>query len=316
MHLNKKGFIRGMSIGMTILVITGAGFLGGCTAKEVDKNIDNGTTKPIEQVEAQSKIMSEFDTLLASKAKASAIIESIDKNISKLSKENATIMMSKLEEVQKKDLPQLEEKYYAEAIQAEMQKFYTVDFDLNKLDEIKTAEIKELLTETKAMGYKIETAEGTFFPVMNYEFYKKYSDYVSEDMKEYIEIMARESNETPIKDAALMIDWNEITKRALAQEQFVKNYGSSVKVDAVRELHMRYLTFMLYGANNTPLFSYDTNIMQSEAKDVYTAAVKNNPDTATMQMLGKYMEILDKTNYKFSDEADKFRKAVVEKGLF
>ncbi|MDF2840715.1 MAG: hypothetical protein K0Q99_1487 [Clostridia bacterium] len=315
MKFNKKVLIRGMSIGMSVLVITGAGLLGGCTTKEDNKNIDN-TPKPIEQVDAQSKIMSDFETLIASNPKAAAIIEFIDKNISSLSKENAAKLLAKLEEVQSKDLQGFGEKYYPEAIQSEMQKLYKPDFDLNKLDAVQTAELKDLLIETRNMGYKIETAEGTYFPVMNYEFYKKYSAYVADDIKEYIEIMARESNATPIKDAALIIDWNEIAKRAMAQEQFIKEYSSSIKVDAVKELHKRYLSFMLYGSNNTPLFDYDTKIMNAKAKDTYASAIKDNQDSETMQMLGKYMDILNKTNYKFSDEADTFRKDVVEKGIF
>jgi hypothetical protein len=315
MTFDKKVYIRGLSIGMTILVITGAGLLGGCTAKEGDKNIDN-TPKPIEQVDTQSKIMSDFNTLMGSNPKVVAVIEFIDKNISKASKENAAIMLSRLEEVQKKDLPKLDEKYYDEAIQTELQKVYKPDFDLNKLDEIQDAELKDLLIETRDMGYKVETAEGMYFLVMNYEFYKKYSPYVTEDISEYIEIMARESNVTPIKDAALVIDWNEIVKRAMAQEQFIKTYESSAKFDAIKELQKRYLTFMLYGSNNTPLFSYDTNVMQPEAVDTYLSAVKANKESETMQMLGKYLDILSKTDYKFSDEADKFRKDIVEKGNF
>ncbi|OGO77985.1 MAG: hypothetical protein A2Y23_12080 [Clostridiales bacterium GWB2_37_7] len=312
---NKKVLIRGLSIGMTVLTITGTGLLAGCTVKE-NPNAPTDRPKPIEQVDIQSKILSDFDALLASNPKTDAIIEFIDKNISSMSKENAVMMISKLEEGQKKDLPKLEEKYYSEAIQAELQKIYKPGFDLNKLDEIQAAELKDLLTETRDMGYKIETAEGTYFPVMNYEFYKKYSGNVTEDIKQYIELMAVESNETPIKDAALTIGWDEIIDRALAQEQFIKSYASSAKVDAIKELQKRYLTFILYGSNNTPLFSYETKVMKEEAKTTYTTAVKDNQDSETMQMLGKYLEILSKTDYKFSDTADQFRKDVVEKGIF
>ena len=65
---------------------------------------------------------------------------------------------------------------------------------------------------------------------------------------------------------------------------------------------------MLYGLNNTPLFSYDTKEMDPEAKEVYIKAVKNNSDSELMKLLGGYMEILEKSDYKLSEEADKFRK--------
>ena len=66
--------------------------------------------------------------------------------------------------------------------------------------------------------------------------------------------------------------------------------------------------FILYGLNNTPLFSYDTKTMNPEAKEVYIKAVKDNADSELIKFLGGYMEILEKSDYKLSEEADKFRK--------
>jgi len=51
---------------------------------------------------------------------------------------------------------------------------------------------------------------------------KKYSEYVTEDVKEYINIMAEESNNPPAKDAALVVGWDEVLKRALNQEKVYK----------------------------------------------------------------------------------------------
>lgn len=311
MIFNKKSFLRGLSIAMAALMIIGAGLLAGCTIKETSKNIENIEDKEATQEQQQNKIISDFDTLLKGSPKADAVIKFIDENIAKLSKEDASAMLFKLEEIQKQDLPKLEEKFFPGAIQLEMQKLYEPDFDLNKLAETQDQELKALLIETGDMGYKVETAEGMFFPVMNYEFYKKYSSYVTEDIKEYIELMAVESNATPIKDAGLMIGWDEIIKRALSQEKFIKDYPSSAKVDAIKELQKRYITFMLFGSNNTPLFSYDTKVMMAEAQAVFLKDIEDNKDSELMQMLGKYMEILKKTNYKFSEEAEKFRNDVM-----
>ncbi|MGI6586573.1 MAG: hypothetical protein ACOX3L_11805 [Lutisporaceae bacterium] len=185
---------------------------------------------------------------------------------------------------------------------------YKPEFDLSKLDSIQNAEVKSLIEETKAMGYKAETAEGMFFPIINYEFLKKFSPYAGDDVKDYIDIMAVESNKVPAKDAALVIGWDEVVERALAQEGFIRKHSGSDKVESIKKLQKKYITFMLYGLNNTPLFSYDTKEMDSEAKEVYIKAVKNNSDSELMKLLGGYMEILEKSDYKLSEEADKFRK--------
>lgn len=311
---NKSKFIRSLSIAMAALIIISVGLLAGCTAKEASQNAGTNGPGEKQQEAVQSKVISDFDALLASNPKLAAVIGFIDENISKLSKENASSMLLKFEEIQKKELPNLEARYNnTKAIQTELETIYKPDFDINKLDKIKDQELKDLLIETRDTGYKVETAEGMVFPVMNYEFYKKYSSYVTEDIKAYIELLAVESNKTPAKDAALVIGWDEIVRRALAQEKFIKAYPSSARIDAVKQLQKRYVTFMLFGANNTPLFSYETKVMVPEAQTIYTEAVKNNQDSDIMKMLGSYMDILSKTDFKFSDEAEKFRNDTIDK---
>jgi hypothetical protein len=315
---NKKVFLRIISLCMSTVVLVGAGLLTGC-ATVVNNNTGSNKAEdknpPAVQEDKQDKIMPEFIALVGENPKSDKLIEFIDKNISSVSAKEAATMLVELEKVQKSYLPILEEKYYegdkGEAIQNNLSKVYKPGFDLDKIDDIQDAELKSLLTETRDMGYKVETAEGMYFPIMNYEYLKKYSPYASADIKDYIDIMAVETNKVPAKDAALMIGWDEVIERALAQESFIRKYGSSATIESMKELQKRYLTFMLYGLNNTPLFSYDTKTMDPEAKEAYTKAVKENGNSELMQLLGKYMEVLEKSNFKQSDEVEKFRKTAV-----
>ena len=307
---NKKAFFRSVSIVMSILVLLSAGLLAGCTAPIEDntgsKAEDNNP--PAVEESNEDKIMPEFMALAEGSPKPDAIIEFMDKNISEVSKENASKMLDELEKALKNNLPELEEKYYSTAIQEAMFNAYKSEFDLSKLDSIQDGEVKRLIDETKAMGYKVETAEGMFFPIINYEFLKKFSSYAGDDMKDYIDIMAAESNKVPAKDAALVIGWDEVIERALTQESFIAKHSSSAKVESIKELQKRYITFMLYGLNNTPLFSYDTKTMDSEAKEAYKKVLKEKGDSELLQLLGKYMEVLEKSDYKLSEAVDKFRK--------
>jgi hypothetical protein len=294
-----------------ISVITGASLLSGCAEKQENISVNTGIGKNIDAANenTQDKVMEDFNILLKNNAKSDAVIAFIDKNITVVSRENATTFVTSLEEIQKKNLPDLEKKYNdSEKIQIEMGKVYTPQFDLSKIDTIQNTDLQSILVETRESGYKVETAEGTYFPVMNYESYKRYSSYVTSDIKDYINIMAVESNNTPAKDAALIIGWDEIIRRALSQEQFIKIYGSSPKVADIKTLQNKYLTFMLFGANNTPLFDYESKTINSTAKEVYLNAIKNNSESPLMQTLKKYMEMLAKANYKLSDSAEQFRK--------
>lgn len=312
---NRKVFARSISLGMSTVVLIGAGLLAGCTTTAVNNNggstVDNNTP-PASEESKQDKIMPEFMALVDGNSKPDVLIEFMDKNIAGVTKENASKMLEELEKSQKNHLLELEDKYYnGETIQSSLNKVYKPGFDLNKLEDIQDAELKSLLEETRDMGYKVETAEGTFFPIMNYEYMKKFSPYTAEDMKAYIDIMAVETNEVPAKDAALMIGWDEVIGRALAQEDFIKKYGSSSMAEGIKELQKKYTTFMLFGLNNTPLFSYETKEMDPEARKAYTKAAEDNAGSELMQLLSKYMEVLEKSDYKLSDEADKFRKDAV-----
>lgn len=314
--LNKKMITRSISLSMSAIVLIGAGLLTGCATMikdDIGGNKAEDKNSPAMQENKEDKFMPDFIALAGENPKPDVIIEFMDKNIASVSKENASIMLEELEKAQKNYLVKLEDKYYSNAaVQESLFNVYKTEFDLSKIEDIQDAEVKDLLEETKAMGYKVETAEGMFFPIMNYEYMKKFSPYASDDMKSYIDIMAVETNKVPAKDAALTIGWNEIIQRALAQEGFIEKHGSSAKAESIKELQKRYLTFILFGLNNTPLFSYDTKTMDPEAKEAYTKAVKDNESSGLIQLLDKYMEILERSNYKLSDEADKFRKRAIE----
>lgn len=312
--VDKKKVLRSVSLGMSTVVLVSAGLLAGCTASGSNKVDDNkDSTPPVVQEDNKNKIMPEFISIVGENPKPDTLIQFMDKNIASVSREDAARMIVELERAQQNYLGKLEEKYYAATnIQESLSTLYKPDFDLNKIDDIQDAALKGLLRETRDMGFKVETAEGTFFPIMNYEYMKKFSPYASDDIKDYINIMAAESNKVPAKDAALVIGWDEVVERAAAQEAFVEKYSSSDKAEAVKELQKKYLTFMLFGLNNTPLFSYEDKTMDKEAKEAYLKAVKDNENSKLMQLLGDYMEVVEKSGFKLTDEVDKFRKDAVE----
>ncbi|AFS79753.1 hypothetical protein Curi_c27600 [Gottschalkia acidurici 9a] len=305
--LNRKVFLR-----LTLILLAlGMSLMAGCVKNNGNVK-DEEKKKTDVQADNQKKIMLDFDNLLKSDSEADTIIKFIDKNASNISKENLTIMINELEKIQKNNLTTFEEKYYrSEEVQRKINSIYNPDLDLSKVEDIQDNDLKNILIKTRDSGYKVETAEGMYFPIINYEYYKKYSSNVTDDLKDYIDIMAAESNKVPVKDAALIIGWDEIVSRTLDQERFLKNHENSVKSSEIEELKKRYLTFMLYGANNTPLFSYDSGMIDENAKNIYLDILKSNEESGTIQMLRNYMDILSKTGYKLSDEAEKYRKEII-----
>jgi hypothetical protein len=303
---NERLFLNGV-LGVSLMLLLGAGLLAGCAAGK-NTTPDNSTNTQTAEEEARNKIVSGYRMILEYSPKPDILRRYLEKNIANVLPEQAQEMVNSLEKCQKEHLPTFaEERYdYSENIQLKMGKLAN-PLDLSAIQNIEDRELKGLLTETVEYGYKIETAEGMYFPVIDYEKYRSYSAYVTADLKDYIELMAVESNKTPLKDAALMISWDEVLRRALAQEKFLTAYKDSPKAAEVTELYRNYVTILLFGANNTPLFSYDTNVIVPEAKAAYLSALQNPPESALLQTLKEYMDLLAKNNYKLTDEVQKYR---------
>ncbi len=256
-------------------------------------------------------VMNDFHTLAQ---KNSSVVEEvanfINNNISKVSKEDASKMVDEFEKIQKNNLPQLEDMFTKDDMQNKINREYKA---IIAQSDIKDTGLKELLDKTKNSGYKVETAEGLFFPIIDYELYKNFSSYVTPDMKDYINIMAEESNKVPAKDAALVIGWDEVLKRVLSQEKFINTHKDSVKVDEIKQLYKKYVTFALYGANNTPLFSYDKKTLVPEAKEVYFAAVAGAGNSDFLKTLGGFLDLIKNNNYKLTSEVEQYRDNVIKK---
>ncbi|HOQ36946.1 MAG TPA: hypothetical protein PK033_07490 [Acetivibrio sp.] len=274
---------------------------------------DSGTAA--EQGVNLERIKEQYRALLQNKSSLTEIIKFLDANVSQVSSDIALMMVDEFEKRQKEFLPELEKKFTENGeIQSKMAEAFLEDFDIGKIYSIEDYKVQELLKETKEKGYKVETAEGMFFPVINYEIYKKYSDYVTDDFREYINIMAAESNRAPAKDAALVISWEEVLERALNQEKFIKLHPDSIRINHIKDLHKKYINFTLFGLNNTPLFSYDSSTMDSEAKQAYMDVLKSNTDDSDyITILRDYMSLLEENDYKLTDDVKKYREEAVRK---
>ncbi len=261
--------------------------------------------------EQQSEtLMNEFKSLAAENTDIEEVAAFLTKNIAHVSKEKASQMVIEFEKMQKNNLSQLQTAFLQYDIQNEInvgQQSITDDEIIND------PELKAFLTKLKNSGYKVDTAEGMYYLIIDYQFYKKFSPYVTADMQDYIEIMAEESNHAAAKDAALLIGWDDVVKRALNQEKFILQHSDSVKADEVMKLFNRYVTFTLYGLDNTPLFGYDTGTINPQAKEAYLNALQDTSGSRYLKALNQYLEVLERNNFMLTTEVKNYREQIMEK---
>jgi beta-lactamase regulating signal transducer with metallopeptidase domain len=279
----------------------------------IQDNIVKAANSQAAKPSAQQKIITAKVNSLLQKNNIPEAIKYINSNIKNLSNSNASIVVNNLETAQEKYLPILEKKYDGGNIQQKIYSEYKKDGDLNKIYGIKDNALKGILKQTTDNRYKLDIAEGMYFPVINYELYKKYSNYVTKDIREYINIMSVESNKPSAEDAAISISWNEVIKRGVIAEKFVKSYKNSARYNKVLSLYKNYVSFITVGANNTPLFDYSSNTMNLGARKTYIEAVKNTGDSKLLNVIKEYLKVIQKGNYKLTKDVKVFRDNVNKK---
>ena len=292
-------------------------FSAGCSIGNQSTN-KNNSSEPVEVVqpeenpqESEEQVMSNFSHLIANNPEVTEVIQFIEDNVSTISPQNVSVMILALEDLQINHLPTFEENFTSsEDLQVKLMDLFKGD--TSKIENIADPELKTLLEKTKNSGYKIETAEGFYFPIIDYQFYKTFSSKATKEIQDYIEIMAVESNQVPAKDAALIINWDEIVERALEQEAFLKQYPNSERLDEMTELYKNYEMFTFFGLNNTPLFSYDTKKIDPEAKAVYLDAVSRGIESDYIGMLNSFLDVLATNNDTLTGEVDAFRKELTD----
>lgn len=301
-------------IGITVFLIGALAFQIGCSGIENAKGdpVEEETSINLEENIEEKEILDDFYTLIDEGKDLRGILDFIGNNISNLSRENASMMIIEFEKAQRSKISELEEKFYDSEIQGKLADIYLKNFNMEDIYNSEDKEIKDIVILVKESGFKIDTAEGMFYPVIDYERFVELTGNVTDDIKEYIDIMAEESKEPPAKDAALVIGWDQLIKRALKQEEFISKYGNSSKIEEVKALFNKYTSFILYGLNNTPLFKYDTKEINQEAKSAYLSAIEDNKDSKLIIKLSEYLEMIDQEGDKLTKKVEELRERIKE----
>ncbi|OMD92901.1 hypothetical protein BSK49_00500 [Paenibacillus odorifer] len=261
-------------------------------------------------VKESAKVYNQFQQYVQKPASLANARNYLINHIKEVDTWTATQMTLQLENAQKAYLPVYSEKVFPENVQKEINNAFSKSKNLTYstlLNAIKDANVRNMLIEGRDKGFKLETSEGMYYPVMHYEGFKSFKPYVTKDIAAYIDIMATESNQPSVFDAAIVISWTELTNRALALEDFVTKYPASNRSTVLQKELLNATSRLLYGSSNTPAYDYDEQVIKPEVKKAYENALKGNKgDTRILMILEKLLQLLDSTNNKLTPEVEKF----------
>ncbi|MBP3961217.1 hypothetical protein [Paenibacillus lignilyticus] len=142
-------------------------------------------------------------------------------------------------------------------------------------------DLKILLLASASRGFKLETEEGYYFPVVDYKFFKQYNLFVSPDLVDYISLKITESSAPAVKHDGFQISYTELINRVLRFERFLNQHPDSSQSDQVKDFIRIYKGLPFNGVSNTPLFDPETNRLVPNAKKAFEAALLSNKPTSS-----------------------------------
>lgn len=171
--------------------------------------------------------------------------------------------------------------------------------DLNHPERIKDAKVRDLLQGILGDGFRLAMPEGmlcftTDFPALS----RKYGRYASARMQDYLGIMAVETARPYSEDAGLLITPDELARRIVPAEGFIKSYPHFARVADVERLRGQYLTAYLIGLNNTPAFDYVTSRLEDRFFESYRSTAAKYEGTDFARLVRGYLTVLQRNGYR------------------
>jgi hypothetical protein len=253
---------------------------------------------------AQKRLVEEFVQHASTDMPAGQLMGELGRSVAAASPADADEMLRAMDAYYTRNLPEAEKKFQAEKAQAELSKLnFRIPVTQEQIDGIKDDEVRQMVAEALKGGYKLETSEGYVFPIVDYAALAALADKASPAMKDYLSIMAAESDKKTMTDAAFAISRDELVKRIIAAETYAKQYPGAPEQVKVEQWFVKYLTFYLVGLDNTP--NYDDSFhVTPEIKSHFEQTVLNHPGTVTAKLTAELLAILEKTKGAFFHKAD------------
>ncbi len=176
---------------------------------------------------------------------------------------------------------------------------------------IRDPEVKKIIEEAGRQGYFIASAEGMLYYLVDFTVFAKYREYHTEPMASLIETLAIDNLDPMASDAALIISREAIAARAYNMEKMLADYKGTTyeKYLAIRfRDHMRILFF---GTDNTPAFSYDTNLMNDATAELL-GRIATMEDSFMARLTGEYMTLIESNGGKMDDAVRLEAAAILE----
>lgn len=246
--------------------------------------------------------------------------EYLTANIEKLTTEDATAALEAYTKKLQQRIPifdatleNLQQKYWPDSNQDILTRYNLTMDDLNNLDRLQedssladVPDLKGLLITARQLGLQLQTAEGTYYFVVDYgNLLSALESGITDELTSWLKILASYYNDPAMKDAALIISFDELAKRIVAMEEFQVSFPDSHHSSRLNQMYENYLSVYLYGANNTPAYDYETKVLKPEAQASFEKTVSTYQGYPLYNLVNDYLVELKATSNKLTPELQK-----------
>lgn len=297
-----------------VLALTAA--LAGCSNGDAQAERVEVTQSPAVVVEedvdtVSEKIMEDFNRLLAKEPREDEVLDFIKSKIDKVPANKADEMILGYERIQNSKFRNRHQFMMKEDVQA----ICLNNFNYNEVPEdlsiIKDVGLRIYMEELKNTGYRLVVKDGLYLPEIDYSFYHQFLNYMTDEMKTYIELMDLRKEKLFTADQSLPITWDEVFDRLMRFERFLNMYPSSIKKDVVWLNYEYYTKLYLYGTEGTPAFHHSDNKLDNWLNVSYANLYLGNQNSQFIRNFKDYLLILEKEEYKLTETVDSQRNTVL-----
>lgn len=176
-------------------------------------------------------------------------------------------------------------------------------------NNISDNEVKSFKKCLDYCGLQLISGEGMLYITeTNYYLYKLFKGKVSYQLDQYLSMRSLELRQGFADDAALMISYEELYERIISNEDFLTKYPDFFLKKEIEENQKLYLSTLLTGIENTPVFDYDNQVLLPEIKSLYEAIIAKNEYRKSTGIITNYYNLLKENEFKQTETIDKFMK--------
>ena len=183
-------------------------------------------------------------------------------------------------------------------------------FLVNQIEyDSSTVELKSFENNLAVCGIGIYSTDGTYYLDAIPDFlYNTFKNRVSEGLVEFLYIRKEELKQGFSQDAAMLISFEDLYQRVKRWENFLKNYPNTVYNSEAISYFETYLVTLMTGMDNSKIFDFQYNSLLPEINTLYENIIKDEPISATTEIISSYYTFLARHDFKENDSIQIFLK--------